>query len=190
LDDPARMSKKLLYSWFIAFVMVNAAAQRSTNSAVLDSPVTERTAVSFYWFGDEESHFRVPINFYVVPDGDGRLHKVNWNFPRSASAFMTASEMMGLIERLKALNLEWIDSKGREDFKDGLDRRDYWILDITVLSSKSTSRSGIRIARMWDKLARLDSAMPTPRILSQFQTFRWDNGCDVPGYVNYEIPPE
>ena len=35
-----------------------------------------RTALSFFWFGDMESHFRNPVNFFVVPDADHRLHKV------------------------------------------------------------------------------------------------------------------
>ena len=176
---------------FVAFVTFNATGQRTTKSAVLDAPVTEKTAVSFYWFGDEDSHFRLPINFYVVRDADDRLHRVKWNFPRFVSAFITASEMNELIGRLKGLNLEWFESKRREEFKDGVDRTDgRMILEIAVLSSNSTSRSGIRIAQMCDKLARLDSAMPTPRILWQFQTFRWDNGCEVPGYVNYPVPTE
>jgi len=98
--------------------------------------------------------------------------------------------MQGLIDGLKALDLSWVDSRGREGFINGLKRRDSGFLDITVVSSKATSKTHIRIARMCDQLARLDPSMPSPRILWQFQLFRVDNGCDVPGYNNSIIPPE
>lgn len=185
------IARRFLLFSLCALALPTATAQTPTRSAVLDSPVTERTAVSFFWFGDMDSHFRSPMNFYVVPDADSRLHKVEveagddqWN------AFISASEMQSLIDGLKALDLRWVDFKGREVFKSLFKRTDDGFLDITVVSSKATSKSHIRIARMCNELSRLDSAMPTPRILWQFQNFRVDKGCRVPGFNNNVIPPE
>lgn len=189
-DLKVRVQRFLLFSVF-ALALLRCAGQMPTRNATLDAPVTAKTAVSFFWFGDMDSHFRSPINFYVVPDGDPKLHKVvveatdhQWN------AYISASEMQCLIDGLKAFGLRWVDSKGREMFKSGLARTDDGFLDITVVSSTATSKSYIRIARMCDQLSQLDSTMPTPRILWQFQLFRVDNGCRVPGYKNDVIPPE
>lgn len=160
-------------------------------TVLLDSPVNEKCAVSFYWFGDMESHFRDPINFFTVPDADGRLHKVELpDSDRQVNVFVSSTEMKRILEGLKALDLSWVDLRGRETFKDKFHRRGSDMLDITLVNTEATAKTSIRIARMCDELDRLDSAMPTPRILWQFRTFRWDNGCYVHGYDNSAMPSE
>jgi hypothetical protein len=180
--------RPLLLIPFASLLVTTLAGQSSGQSAVLDSPITESTAISFFWIGDLDSHFRDPMNFYAVSHTDRRFHTVSvdhqWN------AFISSSEMQGLIDGLKALHLDWVDSSGREEFVDYRKRNNDGFLDITVVASKSTSKARIRIARMCDQLARLDSAMSSPRILWQFQLFRVDNGCEVPGYNNSVVPPE
>lgn len=183
--------RQLLLSSLVSLAAI-ATGQKPNQSAVLDSPVAESTAVSFFWIGDMDSHFRAPINFYAVSQSDRRFHTVSvgpfadhqWN------AFISVSEMQRLMDGLKALDLRWVDSKGREAFKDAQKRTGTGFLDITVVSHDGTSKSYIRIARMCEELSQLDSAMPTPRILWQFQLFRVDNGCHVPGYNNSVIPPQ
>lgn len=160
-------------------------------SELLDAPINERTALRFYWFGDIDSHFRNPIDFYAVPAADRRLHSVDFSSPDTVSTFITAAEMKNLIETLKSRNLNWFDSHGREDFsRDWRHRGGDGFLDITFVTRDSTTKTHIRIARMCDELAKFDSVMATPRILWQFQTFRWDNGCVVPNYDNSARPPE
>ena len=169
----------------------SALCQKPTKGVVLNSPITESTAISFFWFGDMESHFRSPVNFYVVSTTDRKFHTVSmgrsdhqWN------AFISDADMRRLIDGLKALDLRWMDYKSREAFIDGLQRKDLGLLEVTVVSNNATSKANIRIARMCDQLASLDPAIPSPRILWQFQLFRVDNGCLVPGYDNNVIPPE
>jgi hypothetical protein len=77
-------------------------------SALLDAPINEKTALSFFWFGDMDSHFRDPINFFVVPDADPRLHKVDVD--RQVNVFVSAGELKRILEGLKALGLRWADS--------------------------------------------------------------------------------
>lgn len=169
-----------------------AAAQRGQPSALLDAPITEETALSFFWFGDMDSHFRNPVNFFVVPHADQRLHKVEFTdfiTDGQVNMFVSAEEMKRILDGLKALGLSWNDFKGREAFKPGRKRTDDGFLDITLVSPKATAKAYIRIARMCDELSRLDPAMPSPRILWQFQLFRVDNGCQVPGYDNSVVPP-
>ncbi len=168
-------------------------AQLNKPSVLLDAPITEKTALSFFWFGDMDSHFRNPINFFVVPDADRRLHDVELtDFIKDdqVNIFVSAGEMNRILEGLKALGLNWWDSRGREAFKDAYHRRGTDMLDITLVGPDTTGEAHIRIAVMCDLLDRLDSTMPTPRILWQFRTFRWDNGCEIRGYENYPVPPE
>ncbi|MDR3792882.1 MAG: hypothetical protein P4L03_05820 [Terracidiphilus sp.] len=163
-------------------------------SPLLDAPISDKTALSFFWFGDMESHFRDPINFYAVPGADSRLHKVSLANGEmrddQVDVFISAAEMERLLEGLKSLGLHWDDSKDREVFRDTHHRRDNGFLDITFVSSNATAKSHIRIARMCTQLDHLDSLMPTPRILWQFRTFRWDNGCEISGYDNQAMPSE
>jgi hypothetical protein len=144
------------------------AAQRGQPSALLDAPITEKTALSFFWFGDMESHFRNPVNFFVVPDADHRLHKVeltDFITDDQANMFVSAMEMKRILEGLKALGLRWSDSRGRAVFKGANRRTGTDMLDITLVGSDSTGEVHIRIAEMCASLDRLDSTMPTPRIL-------------------------
>jgi hypothetical protein len=160
-------------------------------SVLLNGPINEKTALSFYWFGDMDSHFRDPINFFVVPDADRRMHKVEMpEEDRQVNVFVSAVEMKRIFDGLKALALPWADLGGREEFKDKFHRKGTDMLDITVVSSDATAKAYIRIARMCDQLDRLDSVMPSPRILWQFRTFRLDNGCYIRDYDNSVIPPE
>jgi hypothetical protein len=160
-------------------------------SALLNAPINEETALSFFWFGDMESHFRDPIDFFVVADADSRLHKVEMpGNDHQVNMFVSAGEMKRIFEGLKALALPWADLRGREAFKDTFHRKGTDMLDITVVGSDTTTKTYIRIARMCDQLDRLDSMMPSPRILWQFRTFRWDNGCDIRGYDNSAMPPQ
>jgi hypothetical protein len=166
-------------------------ASRTKPSVLLNAPINEKTALSFYWFGDMDSHFRDPINFFVVSDADHRMHKVEMpDEDRQVNVFISAGEMKRIFDGLLALALPWADSRGREVFKDKFHRKGTDMLDITLVSSDTTAKTYIRIARMCDQLDRLDSVMPSPRILWQFRTFRVDNGCYIRDYDNSVISPE
>jgi hypothetical protein len=172
---------------------VSTAAQRDKPSVLLDAPITEKTALSFFWFGDMDSHFRNPVNFLVVPDTDQRLHKVeltDFMTDDQANMFISTAEMKRILEKLKTLGLDWYDAPGRREFEARNHRRGTDMLDITLVGSDTTGEAHIRIAEMCDLLDRLDSTMPTPRMLWQFRTFRWDNGCQIRDYENHQVPPE
>jgi hypothetical protein len=162
-------------------------------SVLFDTPVTEKTALSFFWFGDMDSHFRNPVNFFVVKDADHQLHKVQLtDFVKDdqANVFVSEEEMERILKAVKALDLSWYDSSGRKKFESAGRRRGTGMLDITLVDLDRTGEAHIRIAEMCNLLDRLDSTMPTPRILWQFRTFRWDNGCEIPGYENHSVPAE
>ena len=138
--------------------------------------------------------FRGPkalLNFYVVDPADPRLHTVVVDQgldSKGWETWITASEMRTLIEKLSQADLEWQQSSKIEYFGSWLKRPAVDWFEITVISSNGTVKSRIRLTRMCDELRQLDSVMATPRILWQFQTLRWDDGCAVPGYHNEEAP--
>jgi hypothetical protein len=172
---------------------IATAAQQGQPSILLDAPITDKTALSFFWFGDMDSHFRNPVNFFVVPGADRRLHKVeltDFITDDQANMFVSSVEMKRILEGLQTLRLRWSDSRGRKVFRDPNHRGGTDMLDITLVGSDATGEAHIRIAEMCASLDRLDSTMPTPRILWQFRTFRWDNGCEIPGYENHSVPAD
>jgi len=166
--------------------------QRASSSGGLDVPVDRSTAVSFFYFGDIWSHWREPMNFYVVSRDDTRLHKVQVGGHASGgwTTWITEDEMQALIEKLAALDLDWQNTATVEHFRPLKLRRIHDWMDVTVISSRGTAKAEIRLTRMCDDLQKIDGAMPTPRILWQFRTLRWDDGCVVPGYHNEEVPKE
>lgn len=168
--------------------------QTPKQSVVLNSPIDRTTAVSFFWFGDMESHWREPMNFYVASASDPRLHTVSIEHgpaSRGVETWITPPEMQTLIEKLAQSDLEWFESKSVAPFKAWQKRTDGQLsFDITVISAKGTARASIRLASMCDELLDFDSVMPTPRLRWQFQTLRWDDGCVIAGYHNEEMPKE
>jgi len=177
-----------------SLTVVACLGQPPKESAILNSPVDRTTAVSFFYVGDMWSHWRDPMNLYVADASDPRLHTVSLDHglrTKGVEAWITASEMRGLIDKLARSDLEWLNSKTVEPFKARQDRRDVqYSLDITVVSSKGTAKTSIRLTRMCDELLQFDSVMPTPRVRWQFQTLRWDDGCVIPDYHNEAIPKD
>jgi hypothetical protein len=160
-------------------------------SAVLSSPVDKATVVSFFYFGDIWSHWRKPMNFYVADSNDPKLHTVligEGQDSQGWEAWITTSEMRCLTEKLIQSDLQWSESTEVKPFGSWRERPANDWLEITVISSKGTAKAEIRLTRMCDELQQLDSVMATPRILWQFQTLRWDDGCVIPGYHNENRP--
>lgn len=124
-------------------------------SPLLNAPITGKTALSFFWFGDMDSHFRLPINFFVVPDADRKLHKVEIpDRDSQVNVVISAGEMKRILDGLKSLNLRWADLRGREVFKGTFHRKATDMLDVTLVSSDATAKANIRIARMCDELGQ------------------------------------
>jgi hypothetical protein len=177
-----------------ALSLPSVLGQVPKKSTILSAPIGSTTAVSFFWFGDEWSHWRQPMNFYVADPGDPRLHTVRIGegglHSAGWDAWILAPEMRALIDALAHSDLEWQDSTKIETLKPAFQRKGGDWFEITVISSSGTAKASIRLTRMCDELERFDSVIATPRLLWQFQTLRWDDGCAVPGYDNLARPKE
>ncbi len=168
-------------------------AQHVNKNGTLGVPADRSTAVSFFYFGDIWSHWREPMNFYTVGPGDPRLHRVQGPAELQSAGWVTwitEDEMRLLIKKLGALDLDWRYTARIEHFHPLRQRQIHDWVDLTVVSSRGPAQAEIRLTRMCDDLQKIDDAMPTPRILWQFRTLRWDDGCVIPGYHNEEKPKE
>lgn len=174
-----------IYCWMPAA----CSAQASKQNALPNIPVDASTGVSFFYIGDMWSHWRKPMDFYIARDSDLRLHSIDiGSGPQSEGwrAWITAGEMQTLLAQLARLDLDWQHTDKREAFGPWQKRQGSTAMDIIVVSSKGTYKAYLRITRMCDELQKMDSAMPTARLLWQFQNLRQDDGCVIAGFQNPE----
>jgi hypothetical protein len=189
----SQLSTLLRCSALIPLAVFACFAQKPRESVVLNSSTDQTTVVSFFWFGDMESHWREPMNFYVAGANDPKLHTVSFGRfdSKGVDTWITAAEMSTLIEKLSKSDLSWMHSKKVQPLKAWNRRTDgHNTFDITVMSARGTATAGIRITRMCEELLQFDPVMPTPRLKWQFQTLRWDDGCVIAGYNNEEKPKD
>ena len=173
MHNPRMVQTTLKHLAVIIFIALNVCGARASGqSNVLSSTVDGTSAVSFFWFGDIESHWREPMNFYVSTANDPKLHTVSIGHglsSRGVETWITASEMQSLLKRLSESPLRWTDSKLVVPFKPWMKRTDGQdSFTITAISARGTARAEIRLAKMCDVLLAFDSAMPTPRLRWQF----------------------
>jgi hypothetical protein len=152
---------------------------------VLSARVSKDTAVRLFF--DPGNYFHPPLIFRVVAASDPRLNTAPL-LPEGRTAFITEFEMGSLVKRFQRMGLSWKESKERVVFGDSrkiLPTFDG--LSIVVLSA-GTAESGIDSTKICEDLAPLDSALSTPRALWEFQIFRSEFKCKVPGLNGQAYP--
>ncbi|MGA7158824.1 MAG: hypothetical protein WBY53_18405 [Acidobacteriaceae bacterium] len=181
--------RKLPRASYLCFALclcsVQICAQRSDSPLVRNAHADNTTAVQFYWFGDMDSHFRLPMNFYVVAASDPRFHKTEtrWKARETpyAIAYISLAEMERIIVQLSRSDDSWSETNKEESLRrDMIDPQDE--AQITITSSHGTSIDRVRITLMCDEFASYDHLMPTKKILWEFQRTRSDNGCPIVGF--------
>lgn len=158
--------------------------QASDGLHILSSPADQSTAVRFFFHSGD--YFHVPLIFRVGPD-DARLNTAPL-LPDGRTAYITASEMDQLKRGLERLGLSWQESKREEAFGDPLKIPLVYQMTITVVSSKGTATAGFDPTKICETLPRLDSTLTTPRALWEFQVFRSEYRCKVPGLNGQAYP--
>jgi len=147
---------------------------------VLNSPVDENTAVRFFYqpAGD---YFHVPLVFRAVELKDPRLNTAPMAV-EGRTAYVSLSEMQQLMQGLAHSDMAWQESEKVETLGSykKLDITDD--MAITAVSSKGTARASLTPKKICKTLKLLDSALKTPRALWEFQGFRLNYGCKVPGF--------
>lgn len=159
--------------------------QTSDEFHVLSTSVDQSVAVRFFFHPGD--YFHVPLIFRVAALKDAQLNTAPL-LPDGRTAYISASEMQQLKQGLVRLGLPWQESKTEEVFGDPLKIPLVYQMTITVVSSKGTATSGFDPAKICETLAPLDSTLTTPRALWEFQIFRGEFHCKVPGLSGQTYP--
>ncbi len=159
--------------------------QASTGLNVLDASVSLNTAVRFFF--TPGNYFHTPLIFRVVTSQDQRLNTAPM-LPEGRTVYISAPEMQRLLKGLQKLGLSWRESKVKIEFGDATEITPDYRLAITVISSAGTAEAGFDPNKICQNLAPLDSALSTPRALWEFQEFRTEYKCAVPGFNGQKYP--
>lgn len=139
------------------------------------------SVVRFFFFPPFNNYFHVALLFRVVEENDPR-----WNtappLDVGRAAYITLSEMREFFAALSAEPLSWEESAKIEELETYKTIRSDGRMDIKILSSGGTAKSGIPPKQMCETLARFDPVLRTPRALWEFQFFRVQFDCRVPNF--------
>jgi hypothetical protein len=147
---------------------------------VLDCPVDEVTAVRFFYH-DEEDYFHFPLILRAVAQEDPRINTAPMG-AEGRTAYISREVMQRLLRRLMLSDLSWQESQKTEALGSykrlpASDR-----MEIIIVCSKGTARTTLDPKKICDTLKPLDSVLTTPRALWEFQGFRLNYGCRIPGF--------
>ena len=173
----------LLFSAFAACWGRQAAKRHSSLKTAADQPIIVR-----FFYQPALSSRHPALLFRVVGDNDSRLNTMSIA-ESGYNVFITSGEMMELVQRLSHAALLWQESNNvdtPQPFKgpvltDGM--------EIKVFSQKGTEKSLIAVKQICATLEQLDSVFKEHRALWEYQMFRRDDGCSVPG-LNQEAYPD
>jgi hypothetical protein len=171
----------------ISLLLVLLAGAPWTSSQVANQPNSltlapdKDSVVRFFFFPSHNNYFHVALLFRVVEEGDPR-----WNtapvFDEGRTAYISFSEMRSLFAALSAEPLSWEESAKIEELETPKTIRGDGRMDIKILSSGGTAKSGIPPKQMCETLAKLDATLRMPRALWEFQYFRFQFDCPVPNF--------
>jgi hypothetical protein len=165
---------------------LTSAASASTQSArqgqALTLPAGKDSIVRFFYQPPGGEYFHVALLFRVVEKKD-----VRWNtapvFDEGRTAYISLSDMQRLMGRMAHLSLQWDQSPTIESLETYKTIHSYgYGMGVKVLSANGTAKSLIAHDKICETLAQLDGALLTPRALWEFQGFRLQYHCRVPGY--------
>jgi hypothetical protein len=162
------------------------ASQKSGAPLLLTTPGEEETVARFF-YNPPGDYFHKPLVFRVVKAGDPRLATAPVLL-EGRTAYITGGEMRQLIEGLGRAGLSWRISEKVEPLG-SFHHLLIGDVEIRVVSPKGTAVANLHPKRLCTTLQPLDHALATPRALWEFQLFRAQDGCKVPGF-NYQAYPD
>lgn len=158
--------------------------QNHERLSVLNSPVDEKTVVRFF-YQPSGDYFHFPLVFRVVEENDPLLNTAPMR-EEGRTAYISLSEMQDLAHLLAHSGLGWQESETVEVLgsckKLGLNGIGLDTMDVRFVSSRGTATAEFSPKVICMILKPLDSALKTPRALWEFQRFRLNYNCKVPGF--------
>jgi hypothetical protein len=158
---------------------------KKSKDFVLSAPIGSDTAVRFFYYsGGDFGGGALLIR--AVERGSPQLNTA-LAVKEGLVTYVSFDEMSKMTEGLAQLNLVWKESKKIERFKP------FTVFDepsvnaeIEVVGSTGTAKARLNGSRICEELGPLDSGLQTRRALLEFQEFRSETGCNVPGFNHLE----
>lgn len=168
----------------IAFVLglaCHGAGPKSSQALQVPAAEAEDSIVRFFYQPNPSSYFHVALVFRAVSEADPK-----WNTAPvqdvGRTAYITGSEMDGILRKLSDLRLPWVRSNVVEPLETYKTIHSFAGMNVKVLSSKTTATAAIRPEDICSTLAALDQVLQTPRALWEFQRFRTQYNCRAPNF--------
>lgn len=182
------VEKRAVKILLLVLIATHSSFSQPANEPVpLTLTADKDSAVRFYFVSSTNNYFHVPIVFRVVADNDPRLNTAPL-IEEGRTCYISLSEMRAFFAALSSEALSWDESKTMEKLGPSKDVRGDGRMDIKILTSAGTAKSGIPTKQMCDTLQRLDSALQSPRAVFEFQHFRWEFGCKIPNFDPKKYP--
>jgi len=170
----------------IMSITLLCSGQADEKRNVLKAPVDENTAIRFFYqpAGD---YFHFPLVFRSVDPKDPRLNTAPMT-TEGRTAYISLSEMQELMQALSHLRLSWQESARVELLESFRKLKITDTMVITAVSSDGRAIANLNPKKICETFKPLDSALKTPRALWEFQGFRLNYGCKVPGFEHDAYP--
>jgi hypothetical protein len=173
----------------VLITQCSGGVQANLNSggpSLLCTPGDEQTIVRIFYNPSPGDYFHFPLVLRVVRAGDPRL-KMASVLLEGQTVYITGEEMQNLLQRLDRAGLSWQISEKVE----ALGSFHHLLIgdvEFRVVSPKGTAVANLDPKKLCATLQPLDAALKTPRALWEFQLFRVQDGCKVPGFNSQQYP--
>ncbi|MFZ0747374.1 MAG: hypothetical protein WAM85_23420 [Terracidiphilus sp.] len=182
-----RTMRRISWPILLACMAVSLTFSQATGKKSLNVPVNGNTIVRFFYL-PPYSYFHVPLAFRVVGKDDPRLGTAPLANPEDRTPYISLPKMQNLIAALAHADLSWQESKKLETPTKIQPSAMTDKMEITVFSSGGTYRAFVAPNRLCETLAPLDAALEQPRARWEFQLFRVNYHCTVPGFNRNAFP--
>jgi hypothetical protein len=157
------------------------------DSTPFNFPVDENTVV-WLFFVPADSYFHPPLIFRVVGENDSRLNSAPIVNLGGRTPYISLTEMRNLVQKLGHTDLSWHESEKSEVPKRIKPGEITDKMQIKIFFGSGTDWALLDPKKICATLAPLDAAFREPRALWEFQLFRVDYGCKVPGFKRDKYP--
>lgn len=147
----------------------------------------QKTVVRFFYQPVGGDYFHAPLVFSVVEERNPLLNTAPMR-EAGRTAYISLSEMREMVQSLKRSDIVWEESGDIVTLGSYKKLPLFDEMEVLVANSMGSARAKIAPKAICTALKPLDAALKTPRGLWEFQGFRLNYGCKVPGFKYDEYP--
>jgi len=159
-----------------------ASGQAASRGHALTLVAGKDSVVRFFYQPPDGEYFHFALLFRVIKKHDPRWNTTSYS-DVGLAAYISISDMQRLTAKMKRLPLQWDQSETVETLETYRTIHSYgYGMGIKMLAASGTAKALIVPDKICETLASLDDALRTPRALWEFQSFRLQYHCQVPGF--------